>query len=271
MAISNPCVVTQPPHLCLYQFIFSACEGPLPFIKHLLHALAIVLDSGERGFLRDHSTRTEDPSALDYSTPWGLYVRAGWSMFTGIGTEKGRLPEFCPEAPTSTILFYISTADDFMSQQVPKIPEPGPRELFVAETEKGQPSDHVPYAIAKMYESATQYRYVGCVIHLRLSQSPPRGNIILGAVSNGLRWKFITLHLNENGKGGGYKVSPTVTIESEPKYPFHVISPRPDIVAAILAHWVRHFLLSQWCMLTNMPQAPRCYSGLDKNDWFVKE
>ena len=204
-AIPNPCVVTQPPHLCLHQFVFSACEGPLPFVKHFT---ARVLDRGERGFIRDHNTRTEDPAALDCSTPWGLYVGAGWSMFTGIGTEKGRLPEFRPETPTPTILYYISAADDFMSQQVPTIPVPGPRELFVAEIEKGQPSDHVPYAIAKMYESATRYRYVGRVIHLRFSQNPPRENVIRGAVSNGLGWKFITLHLNENGRGGGYKVSP---------------------------------------------------------------
>ena len=138
----------------------------------LLRALAIILESGERGFICDHSTRREDPSTLDCLTPWGLYVGAGWSMFTGIGTEKGRLPEFRPEAPTSTILYYISAADDFMSQQVPTIPVPGPRELFVAEIEKGQPSDHVPYAIVKMYELATRYGYVGWVIHLHFFSKP---------------------------------------------------------------------------------------------------
>jgi len=62
-------------------------------------------------------------------------------------------------------------------------------------------------------------------------------------MTNGIEWEFIILHLNENGKGGGYKVSPPVVIESEPEHPYHVVSPGPDVVAAILAHWVRQYLL----------------------------
>ena len=48
-------------------------------------------------------------------------------------------------------------------------------------------------------------------------------------------------------EGGGYNVSPPVVIESEPEHPFHVIGPGPDIVAAILAHCIRHiFLFPVW-------------------------
>ena len=104
----------------------------------------------------------------------------------------------------------------------------------------------------------------------RFSQDPPRERIVRGVVGNGVGWKFTILRLNENGKDGGYKVSPPVLIELEPEPSLHVISPGPDIVAVILAHWVRHHLLSRCGMLTK-PQIPRCNDDLDKNDWFVAE
>ena len=102
-----------------------------------------------------------------------------------------------------------------------------------------------------------------------LSQHPSREKVVRSVVSNGLEWKFIILHLNENGRGGGYKVSPRVVIKSKPDYPFEVIPPGPDIVAEILAHLVRLLSFPWHDTLTNVPQIPRCYEDLDENDWFA--
>lgn len=61
-----------------------------------------------------------------------------------------------------------------------------------------------------------------------------------GAISNGREWAFMLLRLNEIGKGGIYEVSPPVVVAFERNYPNHVMNRGPDVIAGILAHWVRH-------------------------------
>jgi len=66
--------------------------------------------------------------------------------------------------------------------------------------------------------------------------------MIRGVISDGYRWVFILFRLKENGKGGDYWVTPEMQLG--PKY-YHldcIESPGPDIVASILAHWVRRHL-----------------------------
>ena len=67
-----------------------------------------------------------------------------------------------------------------------------------------------------------------------------RVKVVRGAISNGHEWAFMLLRLNENRKGGTYKVSrPMQVVAFERNYPSHVMIRGPDVVAGILAHWVR--------------------------------
>jgi len=53
---------------------------------------------------------------------------------------------------------------------------------------------------------------------------------------------FLILHLKENGTGGTYTTSPIFKIQVSATYPFHVLSPEPDIIAGIIVYWVCHTL-----------------------------
>ena len=67
--------------------------------------------------------------------------------------------------------------------------------------------------------------------------------MVRGALSDGYEWIFIILHLNENGKGGEHKMSREIRFKLNNDAPVHIEDLDPDIVAGILAHWVRHRLL----------------------------
>lgn len=76
-------------------------------------------------------------------------------------------------------------------------------------------------------------------------------DVVRGAISNGREWAFMLLRINENGKGGRYEVSPPMAVAFERNYPNHVMNRGPDIVAGVLAHWVRHRRsLSAVCIYT---------------------
>jgi len=107
-----------------------------------------------------------------------------------------------------------------------------------------------------MYTSATQDKCVGLVIHLRFSQDSSRKQVIRGAVTNGAEWTFIILNLDENGKGGEYRISRPLVIESDSE-PF---GPGRAVLLAILTHWVRCYLFSPvWYAHGNavVPSLPR--------------
>lgn len=112
-----------------------------------------------------------------------------------------------------------------------------PNGLFVTEAKQhGVPlAQHIAQAVAGMYASA---KYLG-------------KGIIRGALTNGHDWIFLILYLNKDGDGGTYAESPTIKIQVSDTFPYHVISPGPDIVAGILAYWMEH-----------------SFNDLDENDWF---
>ena len=80
----------------------------------------------------------------------------------------------------------------------------------------------------------------GHLVHIDFSQDLPRKKIVRGVLSNRSGWLFIILRLNKNGKGGG---SPEMKIDSETSFPYRVKGHVPDIVAGVLAHWVRQHIL----------------------------
>jgi len=65
-----------------------------------------------------------------------------------------------------------------------------------------------------------------------------RKGILRGAITDGHEWMFLILYLNKNGIGGIYSTSPIFKIQISATYPFQVLSPEPDIIAGIIAHWV---------------------------------
>ena len=74
-----------------------------------------------------------------------------------------------------------------------------------------------------------------------------RKGIIHGAVTNGCEWIFIIFHLNDNGIGGSYWLSPPVKIDVSEEYLFEVLSPGSDVVASLVTYWVCYFLFSFMC------------------------
>ena len=69
--------------------------------------------------------------------------------------------------------------------------------------------------------------------------------MVRGAISDGHRWVFIILGVNEGGKGGVYWVTEEVPIGSGYDCLERIKDPEPDVVAGILAHWVcRHLFFS---------------------------
>lgn len=76
--------------------------------------------------------------------------------------------------------------------------------------------------------------------------------ILRGAVTNGYEWVFVIFYLDKDGVGGTYKTSPTITIQVNNNYPYHVLSSGPDIVAGIVAYWVCFTLFSFLCPYEQM-------------------
>jgi len=117
-----------------------------------------------------------------------------------------------------------------------------PKGLFIARSEYGLLWDNFPHAIAKMYAMATRHKCVLSFGSCSFSQDVSRKKVIRGALSNGYEWVFLILELDENGKGGNYRTSRPTVIGSGYSYLDRIENPWPDVVAGILAHWVRHRL-----------------------------
>lgn len=82
---------------------------------------------------------------------------------------------------------------------------------------------------------------------------------------------FTILLLNADRKGGVFSVSDEIAIKFSDSIPPRVAGNGPDIVANILAHWVRHPLSLSLRMFTNTPQIHNCSTDLDQDDWFVRK
>ena len=67
--------------------------------------------------------------------------------------------------------------------------------------------------------------------------------IVRGAISNGHKWAFVILRFKENEKEWEFMFSDEIPIRFERDYPNHVKNQGPDIVAGVLAYWVRHRLI----------------------------
>lgn len=96
-----------------------------------------------------------------------------------------------------------------------------PTGFFVAEAKVRslQLTGHLPQTISEIYACAKSLKK----------------NILRGALTDGHAWIFIILVLNSDGNGAKYR-------SSLPIYVGHpqVIKPWPDVVAAILSHWIEN-------------------------------
>lgn len=112
-----------------------------------------------------------------------------------------------------------------------------PNGFFVAEAKVRslQLTGHLPQTISELYACAKSLKW-GPLLALVLSSNPllhPRKNILRGALTDGHAWIFIILVLNSDGNGAKYRSSLPIYVGHP-----HVIKPWPDVVAAILSHWV---------------------------------
>ena len=112
-----------------------------------------------------------------------------------------------------------------------------PTSFFVMETNSDslQLTGHLPQAISEIHIRAKSLK-CGPFLVLVFFSNPlpyPRKNILRGALTDGHAWIFIILVLNSDGNGAKYRSSLPIYV-GRPQ----VIKPWPDVVAAILSHWV---------------------------------
>ncbi|KAF5381638.1 hypothetical protein D9615_005460 [Tricholomella constricta] len=109
--------------------------------------------------------------------------------------------------------------------------------FFVIQAKLNNPSHHVPHAVAEIY---------ACGKFLQKK-------ILRGALTNGRDWIFILVTFNDNFDGATYKQSDVISIihneDSDGK--IVIPGPRPDLIAAILLHWVEN-----------------SFADLGNDDWF---
>lgn len=120
----------------------------------------------------------------------------------------------------------------------PKILSVQDHVLFVAEA-KGPNQmleSHVPQAICEMYACAkylkwVKFRSVPDLLSIFFSKM-----IIRGALTNGHKWIFLILKLNEDGNGGIYFPSDDISIMLGVNR--GVSQQGSSLIAAIITHWV---------------------------------
>ena len=112
-----------------------------------------------------------------------------------------------------------------------------PTGFFVAEAKVSSLhlTGHLLQAIGEIYACAKSLKW-GPLLALFFFSNPllhPRKNILRGALTDGNAWIFIILVLNSDSNGAKYRSSLPIHL-GHPQ----VIKPWPDVVAAILSHWV---------------------------------
>jgi hypothetical protein len=67
-----------------------------------------------------------------------------------------------------------------------------------------------------------------------------RKKILRGAVTNGHEWIFLLIKINDNYEGASYMPAPLLSIKCSMSLYGEVafFKPWPDLIAAILLHWV---------------------------------
>ena len=187
---------------------------------------------------------------------------AGYSTYVADRAEEGGSSQIQSMLPKPSLAAPATHLDGSL------VNHPAPEGLFITESDRRDLLVRFPDAIAKMYALATQNKCVQSFDTRSFSQNFYSVKIVRGAISNGYEWAFALLQLNENGRGGRYKLAPKIAIDFERNYPNHVMNHGPDIVAGVLAHWVCRVCFSLLGTFTNVSQIEHCYDDLDENDWF---
>jgi hypothetical protein len=67
-----------------------------------------------------------------------------------------------------------------------------------------------------------------------------RKKIVRGALTNGREWTFLLIKLNDDYDGGSYKQSSVIKLSTTQSLSgeLAITEPWPDLIAAILLHWV---------------------------------
>ncbi|KAG1800027.1 hypothetical protein EV424DRAFT_1438853 [Suillus variegatus] len=112
-----------------------------------------------------------------------------------------------------------------------------PRSFFVMDAKLCNPSDDVPQAVCKMFAYGKFFEQ----------------KVIRGALVNGSDWIFILMTLNDNYDGASYKQSVALSMDPYHTPNHQLVNPElwPDLIAAILAHWIEN-----------------SFADLGSDDWF---
>ena len=94
-----------------------------------------------------------------------------------------------------------------------------------------------------------------CQVHVSNLLLYLRTKVLRSALTNGHEWIFLLIKFNENYDGASYKQSTVVqfgTMQS-PDGQMMIPGPWPDLIAAILSHWVSLMLICRLnCWMTGM-------------------
>ncbi|KAF8323470.1 uncharacterized protein EI90DRAFT_3130339 [Cantharellus anzutake] len=137
-----------------------------------------------------------------------------------------------------------SVADKFLSDPtIERLKSMSGLVVTEAKSSSGAPThlrDHIPQAIGEMYACAKA-----------LGKS-----VVRGALTVGDRWIFLIIVMNANGDGAKYWKSRGIgVLTTTPPEDTAITSPWPDVIAGILAHWMKH-----------------SFEGIkDGDDWFEVE
>ena len=81
-----------------------------------------------------------------------------------------------------------------------------------------------------------------------------RKQVVRGALTNGHDWIFLLLKLNDNYDGASFRQSRPIQlrITESPNGQPVILEPWPDLIAAILLHWVSLILIHVSCLLSGI-------------------
>lgn len=74
-----------------------------------------------------------------------------------------------------------------------------------------------------------------------------RKKVLRGALTNGRDWIFLLIKLNDDYDGASYKQSSVIQLRTAESLSgqLAITEPWPDLIAAILSHWVSWILISK--------------------------
>lgn len=100
-----------------------------------------------------------------------------------------------------------------------------------------------------------------------------RKKILRGALTNGLDWIFILIKLNDDYDGASYKQSAVIRLRTAESLSgeLAITEPWPDLIAAILLHWVGWILIGIIKLLTDwnarLKRALRTLEAMIGSNW----